>query len=106
MSNLNWPPEFSLDQAKILNLLTGDRFYSNPSAALREAVLNAIDALHRHRKVASDIVPEIRVIFNRDDLTLSVIANGIGMSRTDVHCPFHQNRCFCCDERSEEGFGW
>ena len=88
MSNLNWPPEFSLDQAKILNLLTGDRFYSNPSAALREAVLNAIDALHRHRKVASDIVPEIRVVFNRDDLTLSVIDNGIGMSRTDVTALF------------------
>ena len=88
MSNLNWPPEFSLDQAKILNLLTGDRFYSNPSAALREAVLNAIDALHRHRKVASDIVPEIRVIFNRDDLTLSVIDNGIGMSQTDVTALF------------------
>ena len=31
-----WPPEFSLDQEKILNLLTGDRFYSNPSAALRK----------------------------------------------------------------------
>ena len=34
MSNKTWPPEFSLDQEKILGLLTGDRFYSNPSAAL------------------------------------------------------------------------
>ena len=84
MSNETWPPKASLDQEKILNLLTGDRFYSNPSAALREAVLNAIDAVHRRRKGASDVVPEIRVIFSRGDLKLTVVDNGIGMSRSDV----------------------
>ena len=88
MFNETWPPEFSLDQEKILNLLTGDRFYSNPSAALREAVLNAIDAVHRRRKVGSDVVPEIRVIFSRDDLTLKVVDNGIGMSQRDVSALF------------------
>ena len=88
MPDETWPPEFSLDQEKILNLLTGDRFYSNPSAALREAVLNAIDAVHRHRKVASDVVPEIQVIFSRDVLTLTVVDNGIGMSQTDVSALF------------------
>ena len=84
MSNESWPPEFSLDQEKILSLLTGDRFYSNPSAALREAVLNAIDAVQRRREISPDIAPEIRVTFSRDDLKLTVADNGIGMSQAEV----------------------
>ena len=84
MSNESWPPEFSLDQEKILGLLTGDRFYSNPSAALREAVLNAIDAVQRRREISPDIAPEIRVTFSRDDLKLTVADNGIGMSQAEV----------------------
>jgi len=65
-----WPPSFTLDQETILNLLTSDRFYSNPSAALREAVLNAIDAVQRRRTTAFDPLPDITVTFNRDDLTM------------------------------------
>jgi len=80
----NWPPIFSLDQERILNLLTGDRFYSNPSAALREALLNAIDAVHRRRKTVIELSPEITVTFSRDELTLAVTDNGVGMSRDDV----------------------
>ena len=88
MPNETWPPEFSLDRENILNLLTGDRFYSNPSAALREAILNAIDAVERRRQVASDIVPEILVTFSRNDLSLTVVDNGIGMSQTQVSALF------------------
>jgi hypothetical protein len=84
MADEIWPPSFTLDQERILNLLTGDRFYSNPSAALREAVLNAIDAVHRRRKKVPEIAPLITVIFNRDDLTLSVADNGIGMTQNEV----------------------
>jgi len=88
MPDETWPPSFTLDQERILNLLTGDRFYSNPSAALREAVLNAIDAVHRRRKTTPELVPEITVTFNRDDLTLEVVDNGIGMSRNEVSTLF------------------
>ena len=88
MVNETWPPKFSLDQEKILNLLTGDRFYSNPSAALREAILNAIDAVQRRRQVASDIVPEIRVTFDQEKLTLTVTDNGVGMSKLEVSALF------------------
>ena len=84
MSNEIWPPEFSLDQEKILSLLTGDRFYSNPSAALREAVLNAIDAVQRRREITPDIAPEIWVTFSRDGQKLTVADNGTGMSQADV----------------------
>jgi HSP90 family molecular chaperone len=88
MTDEKWPPSFTLDQEKILNLLTGDRFYSNPSAALREAVLNAIDAVHRRRKTSVDLSPHIAVTFNRDELTVTVADNGIGMSQTDVSALF------------------
>ena len=84
MPNEAWPPVFTLDQEKILNLLTGDRFYSDPSAALREAVLNAIDAVNRRRRNAPDLSPEITVTFNHDNFTMAVADNGVGMSRADV----------------------
>lgn len=88
MSDEKWPPSFTLDQERILNLLTGDRFYSNPSAALREAVLNAIDAVHRRRKMTAALQANITVTFNRDDLTVTVADNGIGMNQADVSALF------------------
>ena len=88
MSNEIWPPEFTLDQDRILGLLTGDRFYSDPSAALREAILNAIDAVHRRQDITPDVVPEILVTFSRDDRKLIVADNGIGMSQAEVTALF------------------
>ena len=88
MSNEPWPPEFTLDQDRILSLLTGDRFYSNSSAALREAILNAIDAVRRRQDITPDVVPEILVTFSRDDRKLIVADNGIGMSQADVTALF------------------
>jgi hypothetical protein len=88
MSDEKWPPSFTLDQERILNLLTGDRFYSNPSASLREAVLNAIDAVHRRRKTTATLQANITVTFNRDALTVTVADNGIGMSEVDVSALF------------------
>ena len=79
-----WPPSFTLDQERILNLLTGDRFYSNSSAALREAVLNAIDAVHRRRLTENGLNPCITVTFNCDELTLLVSDNGDGMDRSAI----------------------
>jgi hypothetical protein len=82
--NTGWPPTFTLDQERILNLLTGDRFYSNPSAALREAVLNAIDAVQRRSALIPNFVPRIHVEFDQQTRILKVIDNGIGMSRDDM----------------------
>ena len=88
MSTPPWPPTFTLDQERILSLLTGDRFYSNPSAALREAILNAIDAVHRRRHRKPDLPPDICVTFNRDNLRLTLADNGLGMDRQDVSVLF------------------
>lgn len=84
MAEETWPPVFTLDQNKILRLLTGDRFYTNPSAALREAVLNSIDAIRRRRHHEPAIRAHIHVEFNHIDTTLTVSDNGAGMSREDV----------------------
>lgn len=84
MTNVDWPPKFTLDQENILNLLTGDRFYSDPSAALREAVLNAIDAVNRRRLKEQDLDPKIEVLFNQQESRLEVIDNGIGMNQQHI----------------------
>jgi len=83
-----WPPEFSLDQERILNLLTGDRFYSNPSAALRESVLNAVDAVHRRKRSEPQIDAEITVTFDRSTRQLEIRDNGVGMGRTEISSLF------------------
>ncbi len=79
-----WPPRLSLDPSSILELLTGDRFYSDKDAALREAVLNAIDACTRRHSSDADATPQITVEF--DDVTrrVSVQDNGDGMDRHDL----------------------
>lgn len=80
----DWPPSFTLDQERVLKLLTGDRFYSDPSAALREAVLNGIDAVQRRQKISKGILPKIQVTLNSHDLSLTVSDNGIGMDEDDI----------------------
>ena len=82
MSALAWPPRFALSRERILNLLTGKRFYSDPSAALREAILNAIDAVRRRQQSVSNLEPVIDVTFDRDQLTLRVDDNGLEWTRT------------------------
>ncbi len=79
-----WPPSFTLNQERILNLLTGDRFYSNASAALRESVLNAIDAIHRRKIDEPRLRPDISVNFDQENLTLSVSDNGVGMDQSTM----------------------
>lgn len=77
----SWPPEISLDRERVLKLLTGDRFYSNASASLREAVLNAIDATYRRAKKEPGHTPTILVEFDDSTSTICVHDNGDGMSR-------------------------
>lgn len=80
----DWPPSFTLDQARILELLTGDRFYTDASAALREAILNAIDAIRRRQNLDANVSPRIEVIFDRPTLKLIVSDNGDGMDRAAI----------------------
>lgn len=79
-----WPPTFSLDGPSIMSLLTGDRFYSSADAALREAILNAIDACGR--RLAEDAIyhPAITVTFDEATRTLTITDNGDGMDQHDI----------------------
>lgn len=80
-----FPPRLTVDTKNVLQLFTGERFYSSADAALREAILNAIDACGRRRGKSDDAYsPEIRLIFDDEALTLRVMDNGDGMSREDI----------------------
>ncbi len=80
----DYPPGFTLNQEKILELLTGDRFYSDASAALREVILNAIDAVQRRQEAEGGVSADIKVTFHRDGRKVSVSDNGTGMSRSET----------------------
>lgn len=80
----DWPPRLTLDGEKILSLLTGDRFYSASDAALREAVLNAIDACGRRISGDSAHPQAISVLFNSEAQTLSIEDNGDGMDKAAI----------------------
>ena len=81
MDTIIWPPKFTLDQQAILHLFTGETFYSNVDAAIREAVLNAIDAIGRRHIAEPNIIPDIRVVFDRQSMTVTVSDNGDGMEQ-------------------------
>lgn len=78
-----WPPVFQLETRRILELLTGDRFYSSADAALREAVLNAVDATGR-RRALDGVEPAIEVRFDSEAQSVTICDNGIGMSKATV----------------------
>ena len=103
ISPSEWPPGFSLDQERILNLLTGNRFYSNASAALRKSVLNAIDAVHRHGQVDKSFQPTIEVQFISAECVLRVSDNGDGMDRAAISNLFARVGATAADLQSGKG---
>ena len=80
----DWPPRLTVDVGPVLRLFTGENFYSSADAALREAVLNAIDAIGRRQQTEAALKPEIEVIFDQTDRTITVVDNGDGMDRGDI----------------------
>lgn len=84
MSEATWPPRLSVEIAPVLQLFTGENFYSSADAALREAVLNAIDAIGRRREKEPEIEPLIDVVFDSSNRTVTISDNGDGMNRDDV----------------------
>ena len=84
METTKFPPHFTIDNAKILALFTGETFYSSIDASIREAVLNAIDAVGRRREKNSSLKQEIDICFNRKLQTITVSDNGDGMGRNEI----------------------
>ena len=81
---IEYPPRLSIDHEAILKLFTGETFYSNVDASLREAVLNSIDAIGRRREKEPAVEPSISVDFDRQSMTIIVIDNGDGMGSEEA----------------------
>lgn len=79
-----WPPRLTVDIEPVLRLFTGENFYSSADAALREAVLNAIDAIGRRQEEKPGLEPDIQVTFDQQTRTISIADNGDGMDRDDI----------------------
>ena len=72
--------EFKIDQAKILDLLTGHTLYNDSGVVLRELLQNSIDAVrfqHGSRAMSSG---KVVVKWNPSSRVLEVHDNGTGMS--------------------------
>lgn len=80
----DFPPSFELNERRVMELFTGDRFYDSVDAALREAILNAIDACGRRENDEKGYSPEIEVIFDDSEKTVEVRDNGDGMDQDDL----------------------
>ncbi len=82
---------FQTEVKQLLNLMIHS-LYSNREIFLRELVSNASDAadklrfeaLHNDTLLESDPNLDIRISFDKDAKTISIVDNGIGMDRDDV----------------------
>ena len=82
---------FQTEVKQLLHLMIHS-LYSNREIFLRELISNASDAadklryeaLHNAALLESDPNLEIRVDFNKDEKTVTIADNGVGMNREDV----------------------
>ena len=79
--------QFTIDQAKILDLLTGHTLYNDASIVLRELAQNAIDAVRLQCRIegkASADEGKIAINWESKDRVLSIQDNGTGMSQSII----------------------
>jgi molecular chaperone HtpG len=83
------PFEFTIDQAKILDLLTGHTLYNDTGVVVRELVQNSLDAVRLQQAIAgASFEPRIEVTWNSDGRVLSVADNGTGMTQSVIEQNF------------------
>jgi molecular chaperone HtpG len=74
--------EFTLDQARILDLLTGHTLYNDTGVVLRELVQNAIDAVRlQHYPTPPGNAGKVSITWDSRKRILSVADNGTGMTQ-------------------------
>jgi hypothetical protein len=78
---LTEPFQFSLDQAKVLDLLTGHTLYNDSDVVLRELLQNSIDAVRLQHGDDSESTGKVVVKWNPADRILEVWDNGSGMTQ-------------------------
>jgi molecular chaperone HtpG len=78
--------EFTIDQAKILDLLTGHTLYNDTNVVLRELAQNAIDAIRlRHFPRSPKDSGHVAIEWDSKRRILSVQDNGTGMTQEIVN---------------------
>lgn len=83
------PFEFSIDQPKILDLLTGHTLYNDTGVVVRELVQNSLDAVRLQAHIDPDgYEPQIDVSWSTESRTLSVTDNGVGMNQSTIERNF------------------
>ena len=78
--------EFTIDQAKILDLLTGHTLYNDTSVVLRELVQNAFDAIRIQQFIdqqagSAQTSGKVTIHWDSQERVLSVEDNGTGMTQ-------------------------
>jgi molecular chaperone HtpG len=78
--------EFTIDQAKILDLLTGHTLYNDSSVVLRELAQNAIDAVRLKRFESqkggkTEFLGDVKITWSSGERVLQVADNGTGMTQ-------------------------
>jgi molecular chaperone HtpG len=78
--------EFTLDQAKILDLLTGRTLYNDTTVAIRELVQNSLDAIRLQREGEPGFISDGQVSIEWDskNRVLTVRDNGTGMTQRTI----------------------
>jgi molecular chaperone HtpG len=81
--------EFTLDQAKILDLLTGHTLYNDTGVVVRELIQNSLDAIRLQRlldeqSVVTPAEGQITIRWNSAERVLSVQDNGTGMTQQEI----------------------
>jgi len=78
--------EFTIDQAKILDLLTGHTLYNDTNVVLRELAQNAIDAIRlKHFPRSSRDKGKVLISWDSQTRILSVQDNGTGMTQEIIN---------------------
>ncbi|MFI9826336.1 ATP-binding protein [Streptomyces sp. NPDC051913] len=78
---LTEPFQFTIDQDKVLDLLTGHTLYNDTNVVLRELLQNSIDAVRLKHGHDSNLAGRVRVHWDSKARTLEVCDNGTGMTQ-------------------------
>jgi len=85
---LDKPFEFTLDQGKILELLTGHTLYNDTGVVIRELVQNSIDAVRLSHGPNASTQGSITLKWHQQARTLEVWDNGTGMTQEIIERNF------------------
>lgn len=78
---LTEPFQFTIDQEKVLDLLTGHTLYNDTNVVLRELVQNSIDAVRVQHADRAPVDGNVEICWDSEERTLEVRDNGTGMTQ-------------------------